>query len=271
MCAQHRSEALPAAIAFHCGTWAGWERAAWKRNVTFVIHLASCCPCLSGDTGIRDSPGQHCWGSCRLHSQRGHREQGMAATSVEGRHCCVCYLSSLLRDSHRQTHPLFCKEEWGEREWKVNGKNLQFDLGSILYDPTTNGSWWCCICFSYHAGGFVHRGLKGICEGSTSSQHREHDSQPLALNMQGAGQAHHRSCDIITPAFLEYWLVWWCLNHLSRTCKTQMQEKISQIKVLDFQFCCSSSHWLTKPPTEPLFSNVPFQNIIRPPARRAGW
>lgn len=133
-------------------------------------------------------------------------------------------------------------------EWKEVGMKSQWEKIAIWFgkhplhfDPTVNDPWRCCICFSCHRGGFVHWGLKGTCEGSTSSQHKEHYTQPLLLNIQGTVQAHHRSsCGIVVPAFLRSWLVWWCLNHLSRACKALIPKKISQIKVLDFQFCCSS-------------------------------
>lgn len=95
---------------------------------------------------------------------------------------------------------------------------IWFRTHPLHFDTTVNDSWRCFMCFSYHGGRFVHRGLKGTCEGSSSSQHKEHYNQPL--NMQGTAQAHHRrSCGIVVPAFLGYWFVWCCWNHLSRTCK----------------------------------------------------
>lgn len=133
------------------------------------------------------------------------------------------------------------KELGMESQWKQFP--IWFGKHPLHFDPTINVSWRCCICFSCHGWRFVRRGLKGSWEGSTNSQHKERYSQPVVLNMQGTVQAHHRrSCDIMVPAFLGYWLVWWCLNNLSRTCPSSMQKKIRQIKVVDFQFCYSSSH-----------------------------
>lgn len=201
----------------HHESCADWERTAWKKiNVTFIIHFASCCSYShTGDTGIRNSPLQH----CKLCCQRGH--EGMVATP-EWRDWCVCYLSILLRGSCWGALILFfCKAEWVERagnEKSMKKFAIWFGTHPLHFDTTINDSWRCFMGFSYNGGRFVHRGLKETCEGSRSSQHKEHCSQPL--NMLGAAQAHHRrNCSIVVPAFLGYWLVWWCLNHLSRTCK----------------------------------------------------